>query len=520
MMPLQSLLNPLKQSLQLRGVAPEQKYENELSLRLIYAAARNLADPGDHRIDPAVECRVEPLGRPLRIGFLGDLANQPYLAVRSLRWLANALSSALLQNVAVPLGRRRSEVRLAQGAPASLWGTTPILTLPLKARADRMLGLESQSLVFTTYYIARDFDFNLERVDRVIRWLGRYAGIAIIPYELLLLAWALWRYDVFHFFYDRGLTSRATRFGVNPFELDVLRAAGKRVFLYAYGADVRRRDETLALGKWNFCVDCPELERFCACTADNAAIIADMAEKATCAVALGDMLAYVPDARNMHYWPIDLEHVPPAAPPCTDGPLRIAHAPNHTHFKGSHHLEAAIARLRAEGHAIEYVKLQGVPNAEVIRLFGEADLVADQFIGGAYGYTALEAMARGKPVLTYVRSPELVEAVEECPLINVTPDTLEETLRWCLANRAQLSAIGAQGTAYVRRWHTIDAVAERLGRMYEETADFPEATLRPIREARAIILAAREGIAQATGWKHPFLVSKGDPTLRSAEMFS
>lgn len=431
-----------------------------------------------------------------------------------LRWLANALTSALLHKVAVPLGRRRTDVRLAQGAPASLWGVTPILTLPLKARADRTLGFKSHSLVFVTYYIARDFDFNLERV---IHWLERHAGGLIAPFERLLLAWALWRYDVFHFFYDKGLTAPVTRYGVNPVELDLLRAAGKRVYLYAYGADVRRRAETLALGKWNFCTECPEPGRFCTCEDEgNVAIMAGMAARATCAVALGDMLAYVPNARNMHYWPIDLDRVPPAAPPRADGPLRIAHAPNHTHFKGSHHLEAMIARLRAEGHAIEYVKVQGVPNAEVIRLFGEADLVADQFIGGAYGYTALEAMARGKPVMTYVRSPDLVEAAEECPLINVTPDTLEETLRWCLANRAQLPAIGAQGTAYVRRWHTIDAVAERLGRMYEETADFPEATLRPIREARAAILAAREHIPQAAGWQHPFLVVNGDPSSANA----
>jgi hypothetical protein len=304
-----------------------------------------------------------------------------------------------------------------------------------------------------------------------------------------------------------------TTFGVNPAELDLLRAAGKRVYLYAYGADVRRREETLALGKWNFCTDCPEPTRFCACTPDNAPIMAAMAAKATCAVALGDMLAYVPGARNMPYWPIDLECVAPAPPPRTAGPLRIAHAPNHSHFKGSQYLESVIVKLRGLGHDIEYVTVQGVPNAEVIRLFGEADLVADQFIGGAFGYTALEAMARGKPVMTYVRSPDLVEAVDECPLINVTPDTLEETLLWCLENRSRLAAIGAQGTAYVRRWHSIDAVAERLGRMYEETADFPEATLVPVREARAAILASREDIAQAEGWQHPFLVASGDPSL-------
>lgn len=416
---------------------------------------------------------------------------------------AHRFSEWVLVRVAVPLGRRRTEARLAQGAPTSLWGVTPILTLPMKARADRLLGFRSKSLVFVTYYITQDFDINLQKA---IQRLRSYDDNLVAPFERILLAWALWRYDVFHFFYDQGLMSRETRFGVNPRELDLLRAAGKRVYLYAYGADVRRRAPTLELGKWNFCKECPEPGRFCACTEDNEPIMAAMSDKATSAVALGDMLVYVPHARNMHYWPIDLARFSAMAPPCIDGPLRIAHAPNHTHFKGSHYLEATIGKLRAQGHAIEYVKVHGVPNHEVIRLFGEADLVADQFIGGAYGYTALEAMACGRPVLTYVRSPDLVEAVDECPMINTTPDTLDEVLLWCLSNRERLAAIGAQGAAYVRRWHGIEAVAERFGRMYEETAAFPEASLAPIREQRSREAARRAAEPQASGWDHPWRI--------------
>ncbi len=424
--------------------------------------------------------------------------------------IINQLTEWLLLKIAVPYGRRRTDARLAKGAPSSLWGVTPILTLPLNARADRVLGFKSHSIVFVTYYITRNFDFNLQRI---VEFLQRHAGCLRLPFERLLLSWALMRYDVFHFFYDQGLTSRIGRFGMNPAELDLLRAAGKRIYLYAYGADVRRRAETLALGKWNFCTECPEPGHFCACTPDSESVVASLASKATCAVALGDMLSYVPHVRNMHYWPIDLQCIPPAPPPRLTGALRIAHAPNHTHFKGSRYLEEAIARLSAEGHAIEYVKVQGVPNAQVIRLFSEADMVADQFIGGAYGYTALEAMALGKPVLTYVRSANLVEAANECPLINVTPDTLEEVLRWCLANRAQLPAIGAQGAVYVRRWHTVNAVAERIGQMYEDTAVFPEASLRLVRQARAEILAAREAILNVDGWGHPYVLLNDDTSL-------
>lgn len=447
----------------------------------------------------------------------GRLRHFAYLSKTGVRGLlspgawgraVNRNAEAFLYEVAVPLGRRRTQARLAKGTPRSLWGVTPILTLPLKARADRLLGFRSHSLVFVTYHITRSFDINLHKLTGAV---FKFAMPLAPAYDHLLLAWALLRYDVFHFFYDRGLTRPVTRFGVNPVELDILRAAGKRVYLYAYGADVRRRDATLALGRWNFCAECPEPGRFCVCADDEGAhLMQGMAERVTQAVALGDMLAYVPDARNLHYWPIDIDALPPGPPPRPDGPLRIAHAPNHTHFKGSHYLEATIEKLRTEGHDIEYVKVQGVPNAEVIRLFGIADLVADQFLGGAFGYTALEAMARGKPVLTYVRSPDLVEAAEECPLINVTPDTLEATLRWVLANRKRLPAIGAQGRRYVERWHAIDAVADRLGRMYEDTADFPPATRQRITAHREGERRRRAALPPAAGWEHPFRVDWRD----------
>ena len=319
------------------------------------------------------------------------------------------------------------------------------------------------------------------------------------------------RYDVFHFFFDRGILLPPQRFGISLEELDLLRAAGKRVYVYAYGADVRLREKTLSLGRWNFCTDCPEIGKFCFCDDEvGRKMLAEIAQRVTGTVALGDMINYVPGCRIMHYWPIDTEAITPLPQPAASGPLLIAHAPNHTHFKGSQYLEATIDRLRSEGHMIRYVKVQGVPNAEVIRLFGEADIVADQFIGGAYGYTALEGMARSKPVLTYVRTPDLVEAADECPLINTTPDTLEAVLRWLLDNRARLPLIGAQGRAYVERWHSIGAVAERLGRMYEETADFPEPVLDKIKAQRRRENTARAAIRPVCGWEHPFRIADID----------
>lgn len=425
------------------------------------------------------------------------------MAHAMLRLLDRIIAAAV-----VPLARRLGQRRMTNGRARALWAATPILTLPLKARATRLLGLDSTSLVFETYYITQGFDLNLRRLVNGAARLGPLAaGIA----DRLILAWALLRYDVFHYFFDRGLMRPEGRFGIRLDELDTLLAAGKRVYAFAYGADVRVRARTLTLGHWNFCTECPAPLKYCLCDdAVGLPALDAVCERLTAPVALGDMLIYPRGAVNLHYWPIDLGRLRPteSRKRAEDGLLRIAHAPNHTHFKGSHHLEAIIDRLRAEGNAIEYVKVQGVPNEEVIRLFDNADLVADQFIGGAYGYTALEAMAMGKPVISFVRGPELVEAHAECPLINATPDTLEETLRWCLANRAALATIGAAGRSYVARWHTVEAVAARLGGLYCDTARFPQVMNERIEAALAGETLRREAIPP-TEFDHPFRVEAG-----------
>jgi hypothetical protein len=201
---------------------------------------------------------------------------------------------------------------------------------------------------------------------------------------------------------------------------------------------------------------------------------------------MADMPQYVPGCRQFDYWPIDTDALS-WRPLDVNGPLKVAHAPNSAWTKGSRHLMDAIQRLNAEGEAIELVRVQGVPNEEVLQLFAKATIVADQFICGAFGYTALEAMALGRPVLCYLREPEKVLGAKECPIINASPDEIYDRLRWCLANRDRLVEIGLQGRRYVEHYHSLAAVARRLASLYAETADFPATVAAAIR-ARASAL--------------------------------
>jgi hypothetical protein len=205
---------------------------------------------------------------------------------------------------------------------------------------------------------------------------------------------------------------------------------------------------------------------------------------------MGDMLAYVPNAENLHFWPLDLRKLEYAEPrPRSGGPLRVAHAPNHPHFKGTHYLEEAVERLQREGVAIELVRIQGVPNSEVLRLFREVDLVAEQFIGGFHGYTALEAMAVGRPVISYLRGPEMMIDPASCPILNADPRALYQVLKDCALGLHDLPELGRRGRIYVERYYSEEAVAARLGRLYLRSPSLPARWKERI-EARVVVLEA------------------------------
>jgi glycosyltransferase involved in cell wall biosynthesis len=414
------------------------------------------------------------------------------------------LSNKLLE-MAVVRGRIMTERRLAKGRPRAVWGVTPIVTVPVKARCDRLIGIDAESLVFTTYYINKNFDWNLKILIRAAFWLNpNLVGIVC----RLTLAAALLRYDVFHYFNDRGILVPPRQFGIAPEELQILRRAGKRLYVFTYGADIRTRQRTLALGRWNFCTDCPSPGTFCVCDENNG--IEQMAitlQSANAVVTLGDMIAYVPGGLNLPYWPIDTDAIAFAGVRQSTGVLKIAHAPNHPHFKGTAYLESAIEKLRAEGLPIELVRVQGVPNRDVLRLFAAVDIVADQFIGGAYGYTALEAMACGKPVLCYVRNTDMLLAPQKCPLIQTTPETIEDVLRWCVVNRDRLAAIGRQGRNYVEKYHSVEAVAARLARLYLDTANFPPNISERLERAIREDAVRQTAFVAASDWHHPFAMS-------------
>ncbi len=405
----------------------------------------------------------------------------------------------------------------------SLWAGTPILNMAVNAKAERLLGVRADTLVYETYFITRAFTYNLSRPMRI--WGLR----AILPYFVLL--WASIKYQRFHFYCDcdllgqvgrpcgRGIAGRdAGRVRTDALQaLHFLRRLGKQVFFWTYGADVRTAGATKALGEPNCCTQCPAPGQACICDDKlGLANIAAIRAGATALFSMGDMQEYTPGSRNdLFFWPVDLDaddgvkyapHYPPQraasasreirmddganqharlsgaslsctaadiAPAPKDGgpPLRIVHAPNHRHFKGTQFLIDAVEQLRREGLAIELRLVERLPNDEALAIYRTADLVFDQCLIGFHGYFAIEAMALGKPAMCFIRRPaEYLIDHEHCPIVNVRPEGIADAIRQLAADRGRLRELGLSGRRYVEKYFSLQAFADRLRVAYADLA--------------------------------------------------
>ena len=80
-------------------------------------------------------------------------------------------------------------------------------------------------------------------------------------------------------------------------------------------------------------------------------------------------------------------------------------------------------------------------------------------------------MAVGVPVVAYI-DPGRLEVVpaamrRDIPILEATPDGLEDVLARLLSDRARLREAGERARAYVRQWHHPMAIAKRMLRLYD-----------------------------------------------------
>jgi glycosyltransferase involved in cell wall biosynthesis len=289
-------------------------------------------------------------------------------------------------------------------------------------QALRRRGVDARLVVFNRYALHPEADLDLNRRGGLVRqqatqWraFGRLAR----------------QTDVFHFYFGLTLVPKSAQF-------PLLRALGKRSVMHFLGSDIRgKTPEELAWSR-----------------RAGARVVGSY-----------DAARWVPDAVVIPPG-IDLRGIEPAPPSDRERPV-VLHAPSSRARKGTGHVVAACEQLELELEIVE-----GLDHREAFERYRNADIVVDQLNAGWYGVFAIEAMALGKPVVTFLHD-EAVRRTEkafgvEVPIVGATTETLVDVLRPLVDSPEERRRVGAASRAYVERIHDADAVAARLVDLYAE----------------------------------------------------
>ncbi len=286
--------------------------------------------------------------------------------------------------------------------------------------ALRRRGVDAKLVVFERYALHPEADVSLDRRGGFLR---RQAT------QWRALARLLPETDVFHFVFGLTLVPQSLQF-------PILRLMRKKSVMHYLGSDIRGKTrEQLAYG----------------------------AKAGAEIVGSYDAIRWVPNAEVIPPG-IDLARIQPAPPPNRARPV-ILHAPSSRRRKGTEHVVAAVEGLDADLEIVE-----GLHHDEAFARYRDADIVVDQLNAGWYGIFAIECMALGKPVVTFLHDDAVRRTSEafatEVPIVSATAETLREQLRPLVADAARRRDLGVAARAYVERVHDLERVTDRLLDLY------------------------------------------------------
>lgn len=278
---------------------------------------------------------------------------------------------------------------------------------------------------------------------------------------LMLIRWLLWS-DVVHVY---GNISKLSYW--------VISLLGKYKFITFVGSDIRVPEIELAKNSYfKYAYENPDYEY-----------------KSEINNHTSDILKYLRKLKfNFIVWEVDifineefLSHtarVPHAstinlnvqeAPAQKKIPL-IVHSPTAPVAKGTPFVLAAIEKLKSKNIPFEFILLKNLPNNEYQQALAKADIYLDQFIWGAYGVAAQQAMQMGKVVVNYLTPHRIEMYGPDCPIQNATIDNLPDVLENLILNTEERQRIAAASIKYYEQQHKPSAVAKKMLAAYQKLA--------------------------------------------------
>lgn len=148
---------------------------------------------------------------------------------------------------------------------------------------------------------------------------------------------------------------------------------------------------------------------------------------------------------------------------------------NSVNVKSTHIYVPLIQKIRDMGHKVEMVFCTDVPNKDVRFYQAQADIFLEMLTYGWFGANAREAMMLGKPVICFLRQEwldsareEIPEYIDELPIVNATPETIEEILLDLIRDKEKRERIGRASREFAIKWHSSNAAAEKFNKIYSQ----------------------------------------------------
>lgn len=344
----------------------------------------------------------------------------------------------------------------------------------LYVKGLREMGVEADYMVFNfagSEWLARSCDFDLG--------LDGKTGLQIEKgRELDFFHRALNHYDVFHFHSGFGLLNPAYSLYGRLSELSYLKKLEKKIVMSWWGCDLRT-DTVDIVHKFSACNECEaSIRAYCSTSMEKKEAINKAFLYCDIHLSSGDLVAsypgvkWVDNAIDCDEWkPLRFDQIPSEYRLKPTDNLRIYHSFGNSSIrgdvKGTKEIIAAVEQLKQAGYKVELMFFDHVPNSVLKYYQAQADIVVDQLKSGWYGATAVECMAMGKPVITYVR-PEVKTIVpHEFPVIEANPNNIHQVLEKFLRNPDQLPTLGQKAREYAEKYHDYRLIAQQLAGIYE-----------------------------------------------------
>jgi glycosyltransferase involved in cell wall biosynthesis len=263
-------------------------------------------------------------------------------------------------------------------------------------------------------------------------------------------------YDLFHFHFGTSLMP-------NHSDLPLLKKLGKTTIMHHWGSDVRiyskayKNNPYVKVKKTNEKKITKKLKFFSEYISH-------------CIVSDFELYYYVKEFyENVHFikQAIDLKKYKVNYKKINNDKITIVHAPTSPEIKGTKYIVDAIELLKKE-YNIEFKLVKGLSHSEAKKIYREADLIIDQLLLGSYGLFSIEAMAMGKPVVTWISDFMKEKYPDDLPIISANPDSIKNKLKYILENRDMLLEIGKNGRKYIEKHHDKEKVVKNLINLYED----------------------------------------------------